>query len=135
MSKGKRTPSPAWAAIDVDLLTDPKIVGLTAAERVAYLGSILWTTKHLTDGHVPRAALAACGANRKQAEKFVSLGLWERLDDGYVLAAWHKWQKPRDVWQATLESRRHAGALAACQRWHESWCRCLVGELPIKKRT
>ena len=136
MSSRKRTPSPEWAAIDVDLLTDPKIVGLTTAERLAYVASILWTTKHLTDGHVPTAALGVCGVTRKQAQKFVTLHLWEHDEDGgYVLTAWHKWQKPRAEWLRLLENRRHAGALAACQRWHEEWCRCLTGEIPIKKRT
>ena len=129
----KRVPRPEWAAIDVGFFDDPKILELNAAEKLGLLSSILWTVERLTDGRIPRGALGVLGVTRAQVRTYVRVGLWHPDGDGWRLAAWDKWQKPRDEWITTLEHRRYAGKLAACQRWHESHCRCLEGELPIKK--
>jgi hypothetical protein len=124
---------PQWAAIDVGLFRDPKVAQLRPAEQVAYVASILWTVENLTDGDVPPHALTLIGVTRANAARFVALGLWDTTDNGWRLAAWDRWQKPRDEWETTLERRRHAAALGNCQRWHEEWCRCLVGDIPIPK--
>lgn len=131
----RRTPRPEWAAIDVELLADPKVQKLTATELVAYIASVLWTTKMLTDGHVGTKALSMAGVTARQAQRFVEVGLWTAVDDGWQLAGWHRWQKPRAEWLKLLEHRRHASALGNCQRWHEEWCRCLEGDIPVPKRS
>ena len=129
----KRVPRPEWAAIDVRIFRDPKMLELNAQEKLALIASILWTVEELTDGRIPRGALGLIGVTQAQARTFVRVGLWLPIGEGWQLAAWNKWQKPREDWIAMLEHRRYAGKLAACQRWHEEWCRCLEGEIPIKK--
>ena len=129
----KRVPRPEWAAIDVGFLDDPKILELTAAEKLGLLSSILWTVKQLTDGRIPQGALGVIGVTQAQARTFVRVGLWISIGDGWQIAAWDKWQKPREDWERLFRHRSEAGKLANCQRWHEDWCRCLEGEIPIKK--
>lgn len=129
----RRDPRPEWAAIDVDLFDDPKMLELKPQEQLVYIASILWTVKNLTDGYMPTAALPKVGANRAMAGVFVSLGLWQKVTGGWQLSAWDKWQKPKAEWLKLLEHRRQSAALGNCQRWHEEWCRCLEGGVPVPK--
>ena len=129
----KRVPRPEWAAIDVRIFRDPKILELNAQEKLALIASILWTVEELTDGRIPRGALGLIGVTQAQARTFVRVGLWLPIGEGWQIAAWDKWQKPREDWQKLFEHRSYAGKLANCQRWHEEWCRCLEGEISIKK--
>ena len=129
----KRVPRPEWAAIDVRIFRDPKILEHNAQAQNRYIASILSTVEELTAGRIPRGALSLIGVTQAQVRTYVRVGLWIPIGDGWQLAAWDKWQKPRDEWEKLFEHRSAAGKLANCHRWHEEWCRCLEGELPIKK--
>jgi hypothetical protein len=129
----RRAPRPEWAAVDVGLLRDPKVAQLSAGDQLAFISAILWTVEQQTDGRLPRVALRLLGSTAAQLGRLVDAGLLDRLDDGWQLRAWDKWQKPRQLWEAEHDDRVAKARLAACTRWHDTDCQCLAGG-PVLKR-
>ena len=73
--------------LDVSYLRNPKITALTPPARLLHIASICWSADQLTDGHIPRRALAELAHQAgvgttmtaaKRAEELEQAGLWER---------------------------------------------------------
>lgn len=129
MPRPRRVPAPEWAAVSVDYFDDPDIAALTPSVREAHLRLILATVRHLTDGEITPLVAKWASVTPRQIASLQEAGL---IVAGR-LKGWDNWQKPRDEWIATLESKRHAGRVRACRRYHEDWCRCLDGHPPIPR--
>lgn len=116
----RRVPRPEWAAIDVELFDDIKVAQLKPADQLAFIRAVLWTTKMLTDGLIPKGGLTLVGISQAQASRMLEVGLFEHDDAGYHLVAWDKWQKPRAEWESTYRAKVEGGRRSAHLRWHKS---------------
>ena len=133
MKRTRRAPKPEWAAISTGYFLDPDIDALSDALKVAHIRLILFTVEQQTDGAIPTALPRYLQVTEKQVGALVKAGLVVTLGTARTLKGWGKWQKPRGEWEQDWENKVYAGRLAACQRWHADYCRCLEGEPPIKQ--
>lgn len=86
-----------WSRLDDDLLTHPKVFeagarlkgpdGGARALALFVLG-LLWSNRHLSDGHLPRATVQSFPHVSKPIEvaaALVDAGLWEKNGSGFVI--------------------------------------------------
>lgn len=78
-----------WAKFDDGIYDHPKVIEAGRDARELFFASIVYSSRHLTDGVIPRGALrilqawteiddtAAC------ADRLIEVGLWEVHEDGY----------------------------------------------------
>jgi len=104
-----------FVPIDVNFPIDPKVVRVSAAAKLTYLQSLMLAKQLLTDGrleakhlyhaldpeHVPQAA--------EIAAELVAAGLWEECEDGWMIPAWLKHNKPAREVEHDAASKRQAG--------------------------
>lgn len=115
-----------WAKISVRFLDDPDIEKLTNTQKMFYLGLVLYSAEHLTDGYCSRASMRLVGAKLKathETRKRALLGLeGARLlvpdGDGWRIRNYFKWQLSRDqiLTNRQAERQRKAEARAQAQR-------------------
>lgn len=111
-----------WARVDVGMLRDPKVRGLSPESKVIFLAAILHSREHLTDGHVTGRELRQMVADhlpqpmtnvsrahhrliRRVSFELLESGLFVTLNDTpleYLIPAYGQWQETR----ATVEKRR-----------------------------
>lgn len=79
----------SWAKLDDGFYDHPKVLGASLEAVGLFCRSLSYCSRHATDGHV---TLAVCTwlANdsvtaQRLAEELVTLKLWERNGDGYVI--------------------------------------------------
>lgn len=89
-----------WARLDDSLLDHQKIYlagrafgrNGRAAALGFYCASLLYSSKHLTDGYLPKAVVEGMGfADQplKAAETMVKVGLWEAVRGGFRVHDFH----------------------------------------------
>jgi hypothetical protein len=97
-----------WIRLDVDVLTDPKVMGTGWEGAILYLWGLTYAGKHETDGLIPEPALEAVPRWLKRpaviATNLVAAGLWETAKDGWKI---HNFTK-RQPTKAELDARRKA---------------------------
>src|SRR5688572_2573488 len=57
----------------------------------AFAWGICYSNKKLTDGFIPSRALDKYGLTEAIANAMVSVALWDRAEDGYVIHDFHDW--------------------------------------------
>ena len=89
-----------WARIDDTLYDHPKVDAL-GKDRLPALGlmalALSWCNRYLTDGFVPTERVARLGGTRRLAELLCTVGLWDRVDDGYRIHDFLHYSKSRTV--------------------------------------
>lgn len=93
-----------WFVIDDTFAFHPKVVAAGNAITL-WVRAGAWCAQQLTDGHVPAYMISSLGSKR-DAGKLVEVGLWERVDDGYVFHDWSSYQQSR----AEVERKRRQNA-------------------------
>jgi len=83
-----------WFVIDDTFAFHPKVVAAGNALTL-WVRAGAWCAQQLTDGHVPSHMIPALGTKR-DAGKLVEVGLWERVEDGYVFHDWSSYQQSRE---------------------------------------
>lgn len=90
-----------WSRLDDGLLDHRKIfkagqcIGRNGPGMAIgmYAIGLMWTNKHLTDGHLPVEVVEKFGHFHRpldMADALVKAGLWERVDDGYQIHDFHQ---------------------------------------------
>ena len=82
-----------WVKVEQSYLRHPKVARLSPEAKLLHLASILWTAEHLQDGYVPATALRqlcddvpiASRWRRHYAVALVSAGLWDEVEDGWIV--------------------------------------------------
>ena len=97
-----------WFRIDDSFYDHPKVKALPKRDRAPAVGlwalAGAWSSKHLTDGKLPRAGVAEFAPVRL-ADALGKCGLWEYDDaDGFVFHDWLEIQPSR----VQVEERRLA---------------------------
>lgn len=100
-----------WFRIDDTFHTHPKVLALRASKHGK--GSLAlwtlagtWSSQHLTDGHIPAAAVPVLGGLVAEAEALVAVGLWTRTEDGYAFHDWLDRNPSRTRVQEKREQQR-----------------------------
>lgn len=79
----------SWVAIEDGFIRHPKIIALTDTELRVWLRLLCWSAQYRTKGAVCQAVTGEVpGANRTRLEKYTSLGLLDKTDNGYAIHDW-----------------------------------------------
>ena len=92
-----------WVKLDDGFADHPKIERLSADAFRAFVHSLCYSSRHLTDGHIPDAALQRI-ARRSAVRELEGCGLWERNGDGIVIHDYLEFQPS----SAQIRQRRAA---------------------------
>ena len=76
-----------WVKLDDTFPDNPKIVEAPPGAITLYIFGLCYASRHLTDGHLTRAAVAKFGVHKwgRSADVLVSLKLWEETDNGWTI--------------------------------------------------
>ena len=103
-----------WFKVDDGFSTSRKVIQIPRRDRFQAIG--LWTmagnfaAKELTDGHIPAFVLDELGAPDELVEVLISVGLWDRLEDGEIwFHDWCEYQPSASEYKAKREARSKAG--------------------------
>jgi hypothetical protein len=108
-----------WARLDDELIDHPKlfiagdVIGRNGAAIALglYAIGLMWSNKHLSDGHLPRAVVQSFRhvANPLSiADALVKAGLWERNGSGFVIHDYADFGNPT---AAKVKARRRRDRL------------------------
>ena len=92
----------AWFKVDDKLHSHPKVLGVSLRAMGLWVKAGSWCADQLTDGHIPRAALALLNATTTDARALVTAGLWLETDGGWRFRDWVDYQPTKDQ----VEKRR-----------------------------
>jgi hypothetical protein len=108
----------AWIKLDDGFTTHPKIVGLSDKAFRAYVDSLCYSGRHLTDGFVPVAALSA--ASKKARPELEAAGLWHPDDAGIRINDFLEYNRSREVVEEERKRKSEGGKRGAQARWGDS---------------
>lgn len=101
----------SWFKVDDGFADHPKVVELQ--ESPGWKGALAlwtlagsWSSRHLTDGHVPAAIVKRLGCTPKDARMLVSAGLWLDAEGGYRFHDYTDCNPTRDEVEAKREATR-----------------------------
>lgn len=73
-----------WVRLDDGIYDHPKILAVDPGDRLLYVWGLCWSSRHGTDGLIPRSALPYlalfAGADDDAADRLVAAGLWHPID-------------------------------------------------------
>ncbi len=81
----------SWFPVDDDFFMHPKAVQAGNAALGLWVRAGSWSMKHTTEGHVPEYVVSVLGGRKRDVEKLLAAGLWQRTDDGYTFHDWEAW--------------------------------------------
>jgi hypothetical protein len=103
-----------WFKVDDGFWCHPKALTLPDAAVALWTRAGSWSAQQLTDGGVPREALAMFRAKPRAADQLVDVGLWAPTVTGWTFHDWTDYQPTR----AQVEADRAATA-ARVAAWRE----------------
>jgi len=103
-----------WFKVDDGMWSHPKVLACPLAALGLWVRAGSWCAQQLTDGAVPRTALAMLGGRPRDAAALVDAGLWIVDGDGWRFHDWQTYQPTR----AAVEADRAAVA-ARVQAWRK----------------
>lgn len=78
-----------WVRLDDGIYDHPKMLAVSATDRLLYVWGLCWSSRHGTDGLIPASALPYlalfAGADGDAAGRLVRAGLWHELDGGWTV--------------------------------------------------
>lgn len=92
-----------WFKVDDTLAMHSKVIEAGNAALGLWVRAGSWSMQTLSDGFVPDAVAFQLGT-KPQAERLVTVGLWDRLPTGY---AFHEWDA-RQPSKAQVTAEREA---------------------------
>lgn len=67
-----------FTRVDDRLHDHPKFLKCSLSARGLWITALSWVGDKLTDGFVPHSCLGRLGARKRDADRLVEAGLWER---------------------------------------------------------
>ena len=109
-----------WVKLDDNAPDDPRALKVPRTARLLHIEALAWSSRHQTDGMVPRNALPRVTDEpdpEGTAELLVAAGLWHATDEGYRLV----WLQDMQPGPEEVERRRsHNRAKQERHRRHVS---------------
>jgi hypothetical protein len=94
-----------WVKIDNGLPDHPKVIGLSDAAFRLYVTGICYSSRFLTDGNLPEAALRRLGG-AEAAQELVKAGLLAETSGGAQIASYGEYQQSKETVEAKKEANR-----------------------------
>lgn len=100
-----------WIKLDDSFPDNPKIVEAPPGAVTLYIFGLCYASRHLTDGHLTRSAVAKFGVHKwgRSADVLVTLGLWEQTDNGWRIHDYLDYQRSAEEVRKLSEKRASAG--------------------------
>ena len=111
----------SWVKLDDSFPDHPKVVGLSASAKWAYIEGLCYCARYLTDGNLPLGKARELG-NKSVREELFGVGLWE-LDpqQGIMVHDYLEYNPSRaEVMRERTErheAKSRAGRIGAARRW------------------
>jgi len=86
----------SWFKVDDGLWGHPKWLATPPTARALWVTAGSWCADQLTDGVIPTHVLPIVGGKPKDAAALVAVGLWDRIDEGWVFHDWPAFQPSRE---------------------------------------
>jgi len=106
----------SWVRVDDDMPDSPKIVPLSDAAFRAYVTSICYSSRNLTDGFIPGKKAREFVGKTKVLLELVGT-LWEITDGGFNIHDYLIYNPTRAEVEGLKDVRSKAGAKGAARRW------------------
>lgn len=100
-----------YVKIDDSIDEHPKLLEVGPLAAWAYISSITYCNRNLTDGFVPAQKGAILAGSDQTSDKLVSAGLWEAVEGGYRVRDYLGHQRSKAEILQLREDRRAAGSL------------------------
>ncbi|MDZ4234828.1 MAG: hypothetical protein U1C73_13975 [Dietzia sp.] len=94
-----------WFKVDDGFWSHPKVMCLSDAAIALWVRAGTYSCQHLTDGHVPAAALRLLG-DRDAASELVDAGLWMDATGGFLFHDWDEYQETSEDVKRRREANR-----------------------------
>lgn len=98
-----------WFKVDDGLFSSRKVLMIPRSMRNVCLGAWVqagaWSSKELTDGHIPAFVLEELGGIPEVRDELIRVGLW--LSDGAEGAHFHDWAQYQPTREQVLEKREN----------------------------
>lgn len=109
-----------YVPLSTSYYDDQKVMAAGEKAEILFVRSLaaakrLWSDGVLLDGHLDRIGLSDVVG---RAARLVDVGLWTRIDGGYQIVAWDKWNVSADEAQAQIERKRLGAAMTNHKRHH-----------------
>jgi hypothetical protein len=98
-----------WVKLDDGFPDHPKVLRAGGAAAWLYVSGLCYCGRFLTDGVIPESALAKLTDARSPqqlAAKLVSVGMWERIEDGWMVHDYGKYQRTKARVEADREGAK-----------------------------
>lgn len=102
-----------WVRLDEQFARHPKVVAAGPVGMAMQVSALCYCNEYLTDGFVPHAIVPTLLTISKPGavvEKLVEVGLWEKVDGGWLVHDFHDYQPTKVEVLALREARSAAGA-------------------------
>lgn len=115
-----------WAKIDDRFPRHPKVLRAGGDAAWLYVAGLCYANEHLTDGRIPALAVPTLTDRKRPlelAEKLVSVRLWERDGEDFLIHDYHDENETADVVRAkreALSAKRRAAGVEGGRRSGES---------------
>jgi hypothetical protein len=103
-----------WFKVDDGFAFHPKAIMAGNAALGLWVRAGAWCGANLTDGALPRHMIGTFGAQKRDADKLCSVGLWVETDGGYQFHEWGQMQPTK----AEVEAERAANR-ARQKEWRD----------------
>jgi hypothetical protein len=109
-----------WFKLDDQFPDHPKMLRAGPDAGWLYVCGGCYCSRHLTDGLIPKEAVATLSTLRgatRLAARLVDVGAWHDRGDCYEMHAYLDYNPSRDDVESKRNSKQIAGAMGAAKRW------------------
>lgn len=99
-----------WFKVDDGFAFHPKAIAAGNAALGLWVRAGSWCGANLTGGALPRHMIGTLGAQKRDAMKLVSVGLWCETEDGYQFNDWDVYQPTKEQVEAERKASRERQA-------------------------
>ena len=111
----------SWVKIDDTAPDHPKMLGLSDRAQAAWMRSLCWSSKQMTDGFLPMVAVRHVAPRNTTTTtlELVEAGLWEQNGSGYEVHDYLDYQPSAAEVRERRTQRAEAGRRGARARWQK----------------
>ena len=99
-----------WFKVDDGFCFHPKALAAGNAALGLWVRAGSWCGANLTGGALPRHMIGTLGAQKRDAVRLISVGLWCETDDGYQFNDWDVYQPTKEQVEADRKASRERQA-------------------------
>lgn len=100
----------AWFKVDDQLYDHPKVASLPLSAIGLWVKAGSYCARYETDGALETHKVRTLGAQKRDSDRLVEAGLWERTSDGFRFRNWSEYQPTKAQQQAKREKDRERKA-------------------------